>query len=182
MDHFFAPTSLALYGLSSKAHNTLRIMAENCLLWGFRGRLFGINPVGDETDVHGIRMYRSASDLPVIPDLVAILIPARFVPQAVEECGRAGIKRLAILSGGFNESSDQGISLADQVVHLAHRHGIRFVGPNGLTLADTTSGLCLPFVPCFPVRPGGFRSAAVVRPSSSRSPATQRVGGLRVRT
>ena len=35
-------------------------------------------------------------------------------------------------------------------------YGIRFVGPNGLALADTASGLCLPFVPSFPVRPGGF--------------------------
>jgi hypothetical protein len=31
-----------------------------------------------------------------------------------------------------------------------------FVGPNGLTLADTASGLCLPFVPAFPVKRGGF--------------------------
>lgn len=156
MDQFFAPSSLAVYGLSSKAQNTPRIIVENCLRWGFLGRIFGINPTSVETDVGGIRVYRSAADLPVVPQLAVLLIPARFVPQAVEDCGRAGIKRLAIQAGGFNESGEQGSSLADQVRELAHTYGIRFVGPNGLTLADTASGLCLPFVPSYPVRPGGF--------------------------
>lgn len=156
MDRFFAPTSLAVYGLSSKAANTPRIIVDNCLRWGFRGRLFGVNPATDESDVGGIRVYRSAAELPVIPDLAALLIPARFVPQAVADCGRAGIKRLAIQAGGFNEASDQGKNLAAEVLALAQSFGIRFVGPNGLALADTASGLCLPFVPAYPVRPGGF--------------------------
>ena len=156
MDRFFAPAALAVYGLSSKAHNTPRIIVDNCLRWGFRGRLFGINPATTETDVGGIRVYRRAADLPVIPDLAVLLIPARYVPEAAEDCGRAGIKRLAVQAGGFNESSEEGRVLAAQLLAVAQRYGIRFVGPNGLTLADTASGLCLPFVPSFPVKRGGF--------------------------
>jgi acetate---CoA ligase (ADP-forming) len=156
MDRFFAPASLAVYGLSSKAGNTPRIIVDNCLRWGFRGRLFGINPATKETDVGGIRVYRSAVDLPVVPELAALLIPARYVVQAVEDCGRAGIKRLAVQAGGFNESSEEGKALAVQLLDSARRYAIRFVGPNGLTLADTGSGLCLPFVPSFPVKRGGF--------------------------
>lgn len=156
MDTFFAPASLAVYGLSAKPRNTPRIIVDNCLRWGYRGRLFGINPASEETDVGGVRIYRSASDLPIIPELAALLIPARYVPQAVEDCGRAGIKRLAVQSGGFNESSEDGRELAAQLLAAAKRHNIRFVGPNGLTLADTASGLCLPFVPSFPIKRGGF--------------------------
>lgn len=156
MNPFFAPASLAVYGLSSKPHNTPRIIVENCLRWGFRGRLFGINPASEETDVDGVRVYRSAAELPVVPDLAVLLIPARFVPQAVVDCGRAGIKRLAVQAGGFNESSEDGRELASQLLAAARQFGIRFVGPNGLTLADTASGLCLPFVPSFPVKQGGF--------------------------
>jgi acetyltransferase len=156
MDRFFAPASLAVYGLSSKSHNTPRIIVDNCLRWGFRGRLFGINPATTETDVGGIRVYRRAADLPVIPDLAVLLIPARYVPEAAEDCGRAGIKRLAVQAGGFNESSEEGRALAAQLLAVAQRYDIRFVGPNGLTLADTASGLCLPFVPAFPVKRGGF--------------------------
>lgn len=156
MQTFFAPASLAIYGLSGKAANTPRIILENCLRWGFRGRIFGINPATDETEVDGIRVYRTAADLPMVPELAVLLIPARYVPQAVEDCGRAGIKRLAVQAGGFNESSPEGKALATQLLAVAGRYGIRFVGPNGLALANTGHGLCLPFVPSFPVKPGGF--------------------------
>ncbi len=156
LDTFFSPASLAIYGLSSTPRNTPRIILENCLRWGFRGRIFGVNPATQETDVCGIRVYRSAADLPVIPDLAALLIPARYVPEAVADCGEAGIKRLAIQAGGFNESSGEGQRLAADLLTNAEKYGIRFVGPNGLTLADTTSGLCLPFVPSFPVKKGGL--------------------------
>ena len=44
MHTFFAPASLAVYGLSSKAQNTPRIIVETCLRWGFQGRLFGVMP------------------------------------------------------------------------------------------------------------------------------------------
>ncbi|MCL2790209.1 MAG: acetate--CoA ligase family protein [Desulfobulbus sp.] len=156
MDTFFSPASLAVYGLSSKARNAPRVIVDNCLRWGYRGRIFGINPATDETNVGSIRMYRSAAELPLVPDVAVLLIPARFILDAVEDCGKAGIKQLAIQSGGFNESSEEGRTLAARLLDLTRRHGIRFVGPNGLTLADTASGLCLPFVPSFPVRRGGF--------------------------
>lgn len=156
MDTFFSPASLAIYGLSSKQGNPPRIILDNCLRWGFRGRMFGINPASQESDVGGIRVYRSATDLPVIPDLAVLLIPARYVPAAVEDCGRAGIKRLAIQTGGFNETNEEGQRLAADLLARAKKHGIRFVGPNGLTLANTRHGLCLPFVPSFPVKHGGL--------------------------
>jgi acetate---CoA ligase (ADP-forming) len=156
MDTFFAPASLAVYGLSSKAHNTPRIIVENCLRWGFRGRLFGVNPAATEQDVGGVRVVRSAAELPLTPDLAVLLIPARYVPEAMEDCGRAGITRLAIQAGGFNESSEEGKALAREILRIARRYHMRFVGPNGLALADTSSGLCLPFVPSYPVRKGGF--------------------------
>ncbi len=156
MDKLFSPQSLAIYGLSAKPSNTARIILDNCLRWGYRGRLFGINPASEETDAGGVSIFRSAADLPVVPDLAVLLIPARYVPAAVEDCGRAGIRRLAVQAGGFNESSDEGRRLADDLVATAKAHGIRFVGPNGLALASTESGLCLPFVPSFPVRRGGF--------------------------
>ncbi len=156
MQTFFAPASLAIYGLSGKPHNTPRIILENCLRWGFRGRIFGINPATEETEVDGIRVYRSATELPIVPDLAVLLIPARYVPEAVEDCGQAGIKRLAVQAGGFNESSAEGKALAARLLTAAGKHGIRFVGPNGLALANTAHGLCLPFVPSFPVNKGGL--------------------------
>lgn len=156
MNTFFNPQNIALYGISAKPGNTPRIILENCLRWGFRGRIFGINPAAEETEVSGIRVYRSAAELPVIPDLAVLLIPARYVVAAVEDCGRAGIRRLAIQAGGFNEVGAEGRERGKELLMAARRYAIRFVGPNGLTLANTGNGLCLPFVPSFPVAQGGF--------------------------
>ena len=77
MDTFFAPASLAVYGLSSKPHNTPRIIVDNCLRWGFRGRLFGVNPAAEETDVGGGRVYRSAGGLPLGPAPAGLLLRGR---------------------------------------------------------------------------------------------------------
>lgn len=156
MNTFFNPRSIALYGISSKQGNTPRIILENCLRWGYRGRIFGINPATQETEVSGIRVYRCAGDLPILPDLVVLLIPARFVVAAVEDCGQAGIRRLAIQAGGFNEAGEEGRQRATELMAAARKHQIRFVGPNSLTIANTANGLCLPFVPSFPVAQGGF--------------------------
>lgn len=156
MHRFFYPETLAIYGLSAKSGNTPRIIAENCLRWGFRGLIFGVNPAGEETKVGNIKMVRRAVDLPLVPDLAALLIPAKYVPEAIDDCGRAGIRRLAIQAGGFNESSVEGAQLAAQLTAAAKKYDIRFVGPNGLTLANTANGLCLPFVPSCPVKRGGF--------------------------
>ena len=156
MDRFFAPRSLAIYGLSRRPGNTARIILDNCRRWGFRGPIVGINPQAADDARDDLDIYASATDLPFPPDLAVLLIPARHVPAAVEDCGRAGIRRLAIQAGGFNESSEAGRRLAEEVRAAARRHTIRFVGPNGLALADTASGLCLPFVPALPVRPGSF--------------------------
>ena len=110
-----------------------------------------------ETDnVDGIKMFMNVDDLPIVPDLGVILIPSKYVPATVESCGRFGIKRLAILSGGFNETSEEGRKLGDQMLHFAREYGIRFIGPNGLALANTANGLCLPFVPAFSPPKGGF--------------------------
>lgn len=156
MEKLFYPESIALVGLSAKKQNTPRIILENLIRWGYRGRIFGINPSASELEVCGIKIYKSATELPEVPDLGVVLIPAKYVPPAIDDCGKGGIKRLAVLAGGFNESSEEGQKLADQLVENAKKHQIRFVGPNALTLANTANGLCLPFVPSFKPPKGGL--------------------------
>ncbi len=101
-------------------------------------------------------MYKSIGALPEIPDLVYALVPAKFVPGIVEECGQKGVQWMAIPSGGFSEYSEEGKSLAQKTVDTAKKYGIRFVGPNGLTVANVENGLCLPFVPILRPQFGGM--------------------------
>lgn len=147
MEQLFYPKSIVIIGLSSKPSNIPRITLENLLRWGYRGRIFGVNPAGEDVHVDGIRMYRNIEDLPEVPDLAFCLVPARYVPGMVEQCGLLGIKRMAIPTGGFSEFSEEGERLSALTLENARKYGVRFVGPNGVTVANTANGLCLPFVP-----------------------------------
>ena len=147
MEKLFYPQSIAIIGLSSKSTNIPRITLENLFRWGYRGRIFGVNAKSEDEHVDGIQMYNKVEDLPEVPDLAYCLVPAKIIPEIVESCGKFGIKRMAIPSGGFDEYSEQGEQLAEKTLATARKHGIRFVGPNGLTVASTDNGLCLPFLP-----------------------------------
>ena len=156
MEKLFYPDSIAIIGLSSKPSNIPRLVLENLIRWGYKGRIFGINPRSTDSHVDGIKMYRNVEELPIVPDLVYVLIPAKLIPDVIESCGRAGVKRLAIPSGGFNELGEEGKKLSELVLQKAREYGIRFVGPNGVTVANTANGLCLPFVPSFSPPKGGL--------------------------
>jgi acetate---CoA ligase (ADP-forming) len=156
MDKIFYPKSIVIIGLSAKANNIPRLVLENCLRWGYGGRVFGVNPKFDEPYVSGVRMYKDVEDLPEIPDLAVCLIPARFVPESVEKCGKLGIARVAILSGGFSEFGEEGKKLSDVVLETARRYGVRLMGPNCLSVANTANGLCIPFIPIHPPAKGGM--------------------------
>ncbi len=149
MKAIFYPESIVIIGLSSKPNNIPRLILENLIRWGYTGRIFGVNPSSKNDHVNGIRMYSAIEDLPAIPDLAVALIPARFIPAVIEECGKFGIKRMAIPSGGFNETGAEGKELADLALRKAEEYGVHFVGPNGVTVANTANGLCLPFIPSY---------------------------------
>ncbi len=156
MKKIFYPESLVIIGLSPKPNNIPRMILENLLRWGYRGRIFGTNPRAEASHVDGIRMYKNIEDLPEVPDLAVCLIPAKFVPDYVEICGKFGIKRMAIPSGGFSEFGEEGKKLSEKLLQNARKYGIRFVGPNGIMVANTTNGLCLPFVPLYRPPKGGL--------------------------
>ena len=156
MEKLFYPASIAIIGLSSRPDNIPRLVLENLIRWGYLGRIFGVNPRSGDAHVDGIKMYKDVGELPVVPDVVFVMIPARFIPEAIDSCGRAGVKWMAIPSGGFNETGEEGKRLSELIIRKARQYGIRFVGPNGVTVANTSNGLCLPFVPSFSPPRGGF--------------------------
>lgn len=156
MEKLFYPESIAIIGLSGKPTNIPRLTLENLLRWGYRGRIFGVNARSEDVHVDGIRMYRNIEDLPEIPGLAYCMIPARLIPEMMERCGKFGIKRMAIPSGGFSEFNEEGRRLSASLLAIARQYEIRFVGPNGITVANTHNGLCLPFVALYKAPRGGM--------------------------
>ena len=153
MKQLFEARSLVIVGVSERPGNLGQNILKNLINWGYEGKIYCVNPKGGEA--LGYKLYPSVSDIPETVDLGVIFIPAPAVPAVVEECGEKGIKWLAIPTGGFDEFSTDGASISDDLVEAAREYGIRFIGPNCLTVINAHNGLCLPFVPIPPELPKG---------------------------
>ena len=102
LDTLFNPKGVAVIGASGKALHIGNRVIKNLLDFGYTGGIYPINPKADE--VRGIKAYKSIMDVPDGVDVVHMVIPAKFVPQAVEDCGIKKVKNIIINSGGFSET------------------------------------------------------------------------------
>lgn len=122
------PKSIAVIGASTSPDKLGHEIMKNILDSGFQGAVYPINPKADA--ILDIPCHVSVKDIAEAPDMAVIIIPARFVPQAVEECGQKGVKGAVIITGGFSEAGPEGEVLQQQVVDIAQRYDIRIIGPN----------------------------------------------------
>jgi acyl-CoA synthetase (NDP forming) len=144
MNKIFYPNSIAVIGVSERPTNMGRNIVANLLDFGYGGE---IHVVGQrEGVVFGHRIRTSIEELPQGIDLAVILTPAPTVPDLMDACGRQGIRRVVIESGGFGEFSAEGQELGERLRAVAHKWGIPFVGPNCISVINMDSGVCLPFV------------------------------------
>lgn len=144
LQKMFYPESVAVVGASANPTNMGRNIVQNLIKWDFQGPVYPVNPRGEE--VMGLQGYSSLEGIPGDVDLVVAFVPARAVPQIMDDCHRKGVTRMAIPSGGFSEYGEDGARLMEKVKSMAREYGIRFVGPNGLTIINAENGLCLPFL------------------------------------
>ena len=66
-----------------------------------------------------------------------MVIPNKFVPGVMEECGKKGVRGVIVITAGFREAGGAGVELEKQVLATAAQYGIRIIGPNCLGLIDT---------------------------------------------
>ena len=143
MEKFFYPGSIAVFGVSDTPSNLARIIVENLVRFGFRG---DIHPVGVSGGVvAGRRVLRNIEEVRDVPELAVVLVPARYVPGTLEACGRKGIRRVILESGGFGELSDDRASLENEVRSMAGRYGMKLIGPNCFGVVNVEAGVVLPF-------------------------------------
>jgi len=128
LDALFNPKKVAVIGASTKELHIGNRVIQNLIDFGFKGDIYPINPKADE--IHGIKALKSILDAPDGIDVVHMVIPAKFVPQAVEDCGTKGVKHIIINSGGFSEIGPEGEAIEKDFLERAAKYGIRIFGPN----------------------------------------------------
>lgn len=109
------------------------------LLASAKRKIYPVNPTTPK--VLGIAAYGSVVDIPDSIDLAVIAVSASRAPMVMRECVQKGVKAAVIVSGGFAETGEQGSKLEAEVVKIARQGGIRFIGPNTMGHADSSSQL-----------------------------------------
>jgi len=128
LDSLFKPRSIAIIGASNNPLSIGHIVMQNLIDHGFKGPIFPINPKNPY--IKSFKAYKSILDIPDDVDLVNISIKNTYVPMAIEECGRKGVKFAIVHTAGFKEAGEEGEKLEKEMVEIAHRYGMRVYGPN----------------------------------------------------
>ncbi len=135
LDSLFRPKAVAVIGASSKQLHIGNRIIKNLLDFGYTGSIYPINPKANE--IRGVRAYKSILDVPTDVDVVHMVIPAKFVPLAIDDCGKKAVKFVILNGGGFAEVGPEGAAIEKDCLSTAKRHGIRIFGPNCQGIINT---------------------------------------------
>jgi len=141
---FFEPSSVALVGASDKQGAVGRILLDNLLLNQGKRQIYPVNPNQDK--ILDLQCYPNVGSTPEPPELAVIAIPAQAVPDVVEECGKAGVKAIVIISAGFKEAGIEGKAKEKKITSIAAKYGMRIMGPNCLGVIRPSAELNATFI------------------------------------
>ena len=139
LECFFKPDRVAVIGATERPGSVGRTILWNLISNPFGGTVYPVNPKRDS--ILGIKAYPNIAAIGDRIDLAVIVIPAPYVPEAVEECAAAGIKAAIIISAGFKERGPKGAELERQILEIARRGNMRIVGPNCLGVMSPVTGI-----------------------------------------
>ncbi|HPS55517.1 MAG TPA: acetate--CoA ligase family protein, partial [Sedimentisphaerales bacterium] len=152
-ENFFNPKTVAVVGASRQPGKVGYEILKSMIDGKYEGKIFPINPKAD--DVEGIKCYPDLSSIGEVPDLVIVVIPAKFTIACMEECAKLGVNSVIIITAGFKETGKAGKDLEDQVAAIAKKAGIRIIGPNCLGVLASTNKLNASFGGKLPI-PGAI--------------------------
>jgi acetate---CoA ligase (ADP-forming) len=159
LEEFFHPKSVAVIGASTSPGKLGYAVLENLVEGGYKevGTIYPINPKADE--ILGQKAYPSVLDVPGDIDLAVVVIPYKFVPEILVDCGKKNIPAVVIISAGFREAGMEGLERELELVDIAKEYNIRLIGPNCLGIIDTFTPLNASFSAGTPPRgPMAFMS------------------------
>ncbi len=142
------PGSVAVVGASAAEGKIGNTILKNIIGSGFTGIIYPINP--KEKEIMGKRAYPSVNEINEPVDMVVIAVPASRVPEVAEDCGKAGVKNLVVISAGFKEVGPGGLELEKRLLSVCRQYGMRMLGPNVVGLIDTHTPINASFSATFP--------------------------------
>src|SRR6202521_196174 len=161
LDSFFSSASIALNGASRDLEKVSGRLLSMLRKNGFPGKLYPINP--NYSDIDGLKCYPSIAEVGQPIDLAIVIIPAKTVLGALEQCAAVGVRNAVIISSGFAEEGGDSAAMQDSIVALAKKTGMRISGPNAEGFYSQVQKVAATFSPTVDVKPGHIPLVATRR-------------------
>ena len=140
------PKSIVFLGGSNSIQTVGTAQLLNIVKGGYKGKVYPVHL--KEKTVLGLNAYPSITDLPEPPELAVMVIPNPAIPGALDECGKKGIRHAIIITAGYEEMGNEGKQMQQQLVEIAGRYGIRFLGPNCIGIINCSISLNTTWFAC----------------------------------
>jgi len=135
LDAIFSPRSIAVVGASRYKGKIGYEILHNLVRSEYQGVIYPVNPKA--AAIHGIPAHPSVLDVPGPVDLAIITVPVELALEAVEACGKKGVKGLVVITAGFREVGGAGIEREERLVGICRQYGMTMVGPNCMGVINT---------------------------------------------
>jgi acetyltransferase len=142
------PNAVAVIGASRNPEIVGYALLANLVNSGYKGTIVPVNPEAGE--ILGLPCYRSLSEHKGQIDLSVVVVPGKFVREAVQSSINAGAKSIIVITAGFKEVGAKGAEAERELVELCQANGVRMVGPNCLGVLNTDHRMNATFAPSVP--------------------------------
>ena len=138
-----APRSVAVIGASDRAGNLGGLAVQFLKKFGYRGPVWPVN--GGRATVAGLPCFPSLAELPAVPDMAIIAVPAGSVLEVVRECIGAAVPSAIVWAGGFAEGDEAGRLRQTELTEACRGSALKLCGPNCIGIINTAIGLTASF-------------------------------------
>jgi acetate---CoA ligase (ADP-forming) len=129
-----SPQSVAIVGQSNDPAKTAGRPLKFLRQADYAGRVYPVNARREQ--VLGERAYPSLAALPEVPEHAYVVTPTEAAVEAIEECGRLGVKVATVLADGFAEAGSAGTAREARLREVVAKTGLRIVGPSSLGVVN----------------------------------------------
>jgi acetyl coenzyme A synthetase (ADP forming)-like protein len=141
MNRIMKPDAVAVIGASAEDGKIGNSVMKNLINGGYKGQIYPIHPKAEE--ILGRKAYASVKDVPGVIDVAVFAIPAKFVAQALIECGEKKIPGAVLIPSGFAETGN--VEGQKEIQDIGRKYNIRLMGPNIYGFYYTWKNLCATF-------------------------------------
>ena len=134
---FLAPRTVAVIGAMQHEEDAGAVLLRHLAAAGFRGELYPVRPGGGT--IGGRRAFAALGAIDGTVDLALIVAAADEIETLVDDCARAGVRSVVLLSSGSDERTVTGAAIDRQLRERVRGAGMRLIGPSSLGVINTSA-------------------------------------------